>query len=36
MTNTRAIIYPTSPYGKNDYTIKVELDCGFEQTTEAK
>lgn len=29
-TNTRAVIYPTSPYGKNDYTIKVELDCGFE------
>lgn len=29
-TNTRAIIYPKSPYGKNDYTIKVELDCGFE------
>lgn len=30
-TNTRAVIYPTSPYGKNDYTIKVELDCGFEK-----
>lgn len=29
-TNTRAVIYPKSPYGKNDYTIKVELDCGFE------
>lgn len=29
-TNTRAVIYPKSPYGKNDYTIKAELDCGFE------
>ena len=27
--NTRAVIYPKSPYGKNDYTIKAELDCGF-------
>ena len=27
--STRAIIYPKSPYGKNDYTVKVELDCGF-------
>lgn len=33
-TSTRAIIYPASPYGKNDYTIKVELDCGFESTSE--
>lgn len=33
-TSTRAIIYPESPYGKNDYTIKVELDCGFESTSE--
>lgn len=31
-TNTKAIIYPKKPYGKNDYTIKVELDCGFETT----
>ena len=29
-SNTKAIIYPKKPYGKNDYTIKVELDCGFE------
>lgn len=36
ITNTRAIIYPISPYGKNDYTIKVELDCGFEQTAETE
>lgn len=35
MTNTRAIIYPASPYGKDDYTIKVELDCDF-QTVEEK
>lgn len=30
-TNTRAVIYPKSPYGKKDYTIKVELDCGFDK-----
>ena len=35
-TNTRAVIYPKSPYGKEDYTIKVELDCGFETEKEAK
>ena len=28
-TNTKVIIYPKSPYGKTDYTIKAELDCGF-------
>lgn len=28
---TRAIIYPKSPYGKNDYKIEVELDCGFKK-----
>lgn len=27
--NTKAIIKPKSPYGKNDFTISVELDCGF-------
>ena len=27
--NTRAIIYPEKPYGKTDYRIEVELDCGF-------
>lgn len=27
--NTRAIIYPEKPYGKKDYRIEVELDCGF-------
>lgn len=30
ITNTKAIIYPKSPYGKSDYTVKVELDCGFD------
>lgn len=29
-TNTKVIIYPKSPYGKTDYTIKAELDCGFD------
>jgi N-acetyl-beta-hexosaminidase len=33
-TNTRAVIYPKSPYGKNDYTIKAELDCGFDSAEE--
>ena len=28
-TGTKVIIYPNSPYGKNDYKIDVELDCGF-------
>ena len=30
-TNTKVVIYPKSPYGKTDYTIKTELDCGFEE-----
>lgn len=30
-TNTRVVIYPKSPYGKTDYTIKAELDCGFSE-----
>lgn len=29
-TSTRVIIYPKFPYGKTDYTIKTELDCGFD------
>lgn len=33
-TKTRAVIYPKSPYGKNDYSIKAELDCGFEAKKE--
>lgn len=28
-SNTAVIIYPQEPYGKNNYKIKVELDCGF-------
>ena len=27
--NTKAIIYPKSPYGKNDYKIDIELQCKF-------
>lgn len=30
-TNTMVYIYPKSPYGKTDYTVKAELDCGFEE-----
>lgn len=30
--NTRAIIYPQEPYGDKDFTIKGELDCGFDVT----
>ena len=32
--NTRAIIYPTEPFGKTDFTVSAELDCGFEAATE--
>lgn len=28
--NTKVIIYPFEPFGKGDYTIESELDCGFE------
>lgn len=27
--NTKVIIYPEEPYGKTDYRIELELDCGF-------
>ncbi len=30
-TNTKVTIYPKSPYGKTDYTVKTELDCGFDK-----
>ncbi len=30
-TNTKVIVYPKSPYGKTDYKIETELDCGFEK-----
>ena len=33
---TRAIIYPKSPYGKKDYKVEVELDCGFAKKAETK
>lgn len=26
---TKAVIYPKKPFGKNDYKIKVELDCEY-------
>lgn len=29
--NTRVIIYPKAGYGKTDYEVKTELDCGFEK-----
>ena len=28
-TTTQAVIYPKSPYGKSDYRVEAELDCGF-------
>ena len=28
-TKTKVTIYPKSPYGKTDYTVKADLDCGF-------
>ena len=28
-STTRAVIYPQKPYGKTDYKVEVELDCGF-------
>ena len=30
-TNTKVIIYPKSPYGKTDYKIETQLDCGFDE-----
>ncbi len=30
-TNTRVVIYPKSPYGKTDYVVETELDCGFDK-----
>ncbi len=34
--NTKVIIMPKEGYGKTDYEIKVELDCGFETEEERK
>ena len=28
-TKTKVTIYPKSPYGKTDYTVEADLDCGF-------
>ena len=30
-TNTKVTIYPKDPYGKTNYEIQVQLDCGFEK-----
>lgn len=30
-TSTRIYFYPSEPYGVKDYTIKVNLDCGFDE-----
>lgn len=32
--NTKAIIYPVSPFGKTDFTVSSVLDCGFETVEE--
>ena len=29
--NTKVIIYPKDPYGKTDYKLEVQLDCGFDK-----
>lgn len=28
--NTKALIYPVAPFGKNDFKVSSELDCGFD------
>jgi len=35
-TDTKVIVYPKSPYGKTDYTVETELDCGFEKEENKK
>ncbi len=30
-TDTKVVVYPKSPYGKTDYKMEIELDCGFEK-----
>lgn len=30
LKNTKIVIYPNSPYGKQDYTLETVLSCGFE------
>lgn len=27
--NTKVIIYPVEPFNQKDYTVEIELDCGF-------
>ena len=29
--NTKVVIYPKDPFGKTDYQLEVQLDCGFEK-----
>ena len=31
INGTKVMVYPKDPYGENDYTIKVTLDCGFDK-----
>lgn len=33
---TRAVIYPKKPYGKNDYKVEADLDCGFTKKNKNK
>ena len=33
---TKVFIYPKAPYGKNDFTLKVELSCGDKKKDDAK
>lgn len=30
-TDTKVVVYPKSPFGKTDYKMEVELECGFEK-----
>lgn len=31
VNNTRAVILPKAPFGKTDFEVRAELDCGFEE-----
>lgn len=31
LENTKVIIYPKSPYGKTDYDMEVQIECGLEK-----
>lgn len=30
-TDTKVVVYPKSPFGKTDYKMEIELECGFEK-----